>query len=758
MYEHKTLQNLDEYFIDLNARSSRGVYFYRVNNYNNTVEQFIRRYYEAARISGVVQEGKIPNPDENNLSYYEEIMGLDFRMDKNFLTGSLKKWLPRMDDMQRNHMADSICHTLEGMRAEGKNDNILKNAYIKFMCWLYYKFERILNRLGSDKLPKILYEGDVSNYELKLLTILSNAGCDVVLIQYHGDEGYLKLDPGSTLSAAYQTESGKPFPEEFCIKWLRSQIEEEVRIKRLYGVMPKVMNCTNAWIEGKDVFQDILKSPQARGTDSALFYNCFCRVSGVEDKLTYVNELYQFQLQLKNNKRRAAIVENDLTQPSMDEIASIKRNNYSNTEQMLLDLSNNIEYTANVELKRLMVKNFIDVVMEESRQEGMNLHKLTNMAVYLLCWIKRYQADLFCNWKMPDISCFIYMGGCKNRTQAMFIKFLSGLPVDVLLLKPDLNTECVLKDSFLYEKSFENSLPVDKFPREDADIHMGTAAYHAERELDTLMYQDSGLFRERQYEKAVSVSLITMYEEIAILWDQELKYRPNFSIVDNIVNIPVIFARVSGVKDGLVPQYWKEIKKLITEDTLVIKKIPFISSTQENPIKAHAVEFYKNGKVQRAKIKNHPAYQYGFLREEIQDYILDKLQLLIEQKTIKGTMENGTEYTIVSTVLNLNKDIIRLIQKFDFTKKNPKIIYINTTESIMPLEDSIMTAFLNLIGFDIVFFIPTGYQNIEKYFNKKIMEEHQLGDYMYDLHVPVLDTISSKTRRSWREKIFKRGN
>ena len=50
---------------------------------------------------------------------------------------------------------------------------MLRNAYIKFMCWLYYKFERIVNQLGQERLPKILYVGSVSNYELLLLGVLS---------------------------------------------------------------------------------------------------------------------------------------------------------------------------------------------------------------------------------------------------------------------------------------------------------------------------------------------------------------------------------------------------------------------------------------------------------------------------------------------------------------------------------------------------------------------------------------------------------
>ena len=65
--------------------------------------------------------------------------------------------------------------------------------------------------------------------------------------------------------------------------------------------------------------------------------------------------------------------------------------------------------------------------------------------------------------------------------------------------------------------------------------------------------------------------------------------------------------------------------------------------------------------------------------------------------------------------------------------------------------------FLNLVGFDVVFFVPTGYQSIEKYFNKRLMEEHQVGEYMYDLQIPDFNMVSSTTRLSLRDKIFKRG-
>ncbi len=82
---------------------------------------------------------------------------------------------------------------------------------------------------------------------------------------------------------------------------------------------------------------------------------------------------------------------------------------------------------------------------------------------------------------------------------------------------------------------------------------MGTAAYHAERELDGLMYQDTGIYRNYQYDKAVSVTLQTMYEEIQILWKEELKFRPNFSTENGVVTLPVILPRCPGLRTEWFP-------------------------------------------------------------------------------------------------------------------------------------------------------------------------------------------------------------
>ncbi len=571
MLERVNIQNLDDYFMECNKRQKKGVYFCRLTVYSAQIEQFIKKYYDEARKNGVVIEGKIPNPDEKNLSYYEEIMGMGFQMSLGFLNDSLKKWLPRMNDHQRERVVLALYDTLDSLQKAGKTENMLKNAYIKFMCWLYYKFERIVNQLGADRIPKILYEGYVSNYERMMLSILSQAGCDILLLQYEGDQGYLKVDPGSKWSEECRVDGADRFPQGFSLKKIREIMQDEQRSEALYGARPNVKNSTNSWIKGTGL-DDFRETISTRGKDSQLFYNCFYRINGVSDKLFYAEELYRFQLELKNSKRNVVIVDQEIPKPTPDEIAAIKRNNYTNQDQMIRGLAANIQYMAGGELQKVMNQSFVDSIQKAAKDSEISLNKLTNRAVYLLCWLNRYQAKLFEHWNNTDIACFIYLGGCKNSSEAMFVSFLARLPVDVLILCPNLNERCCLTDDLLYELNYTESLVLDRFPVNNAKLHIGTAAYHAERELDTLMYQDTGLYRNQQYTRANVINLQTMYEEIRILWDQELKYRPSFSVVGDTVNIPVIFSKVSGVKDGQLEYYWGSIQELLTENTVLIQK------------------------------------------------------------------------------------------------------------------------------------------------------------------------------------------
>ncbi len=738
MFKNINLLSLDDFFLSLNNRKGNFVFFYRFNGISNDIIDFIKQYYMSALQNGVIIDGRIPNPTPENLSYLSEMLGSDFMLDKAFLDNKLKKWLPRMSDLQRNNICSAIFSTFEDMLKMGKNQNIIKNAYIKYMCWLYYKFERIVGQLGANNVPKILYFGDISQYELQLLIALSRAGADIVILNSAGEQAYLKLDPKSEFSTLYNINSG--FPKDFTLKQIQKLISDEQNRQRIFGENPNFKPCTNAWFE-KPELSEILKTN--RGDNKEFFYNAFIVQYGVEDTLLFSSDMCNFYQNLKN--RNLLVINNQITPPSTEEINTIKRTNYQNIEQLASHLSQNISYPNNKELEKIMKKAFIDILLNSQKQN--TIQKLTSKAVYLLCWLKRYQKDLFANWNINSLpAVFILFHPSPSANEELFLNFLSHLPVDVLVIMPDLSQSFTFSGENLLEIRYTNSISITAFPSAPAKMKVSTAAYQAEREMDTLLYSNSGMYRDKQHSKADIITLQTMYEEIFILWEQELKYRTGFSENGESVNVPVLFSKISGVKNGQISDYWLNIKKLITQDTIVVNSLPWVSSF--SPMKQFATQFLQNGRLQKNKIKSHKNYQYNILRNEMQEHLLDKIQVMLDEKLIRGTYQNGTEYTIIATALNLDKNLLRIIQKFDFTKKNPKLLFILTSEKTFSLEESILVAFLHLIGFDILFFVPTGYQCIEGYFNQQIINEYQIGDYIYDLHVPNFNEVNEGTLSS----------
>ncbi len=692
----------------------------------NEEKSEIEKIYENARKSGFVVMEKIPNPKESELAYYEDIIGMKFQHSPKFFKEALAKWLPALKSEIGARLADAIYDALEKLRISGKNENMLKNAYIKFMCWLYYRFRGELLLLENKKEVTVICIDSLSEYENAMVEILSNIGCRVLLFS---------TDDMARLESGFENR--------------QKEADEKTKLEALCGGEVQIAVHTNDWLKG-DVFSQIKLSQKGRGANADCCYNVFCRISGVDDKDTYEKSLFEFYEELKKSGRTVVIVNGGLEPPSNDEIAKIKRKGvYGDSTEMLKELVQNLNFS-NKKLNVLMRRAYIILFEEQAKRTDITLSKLQSKMVYLICWFKRYEKEIFGKFDFSKLPVFIKTGASKTETETLFIRYLAMLPVDVQVLKPNLQEADLLESTELYDLKFEQSMEIFEFPLE---INHTTAAYNAERNLSEILYQGSGLYRDRQYKKADSVVLRTMMEEIELLWGEEPRFRQGFSEDGDAVNIPTVFAKLSGVPNANITEYWRRFGKLVIEDSVVVKRLPYIDPLSENPMKPFVIQFYKNGKLNKKAIKAHPKYKYGMLREETQEHILDKLGELIEKRMIAGIGENGTEYTAIAVVLNLPKEVIRLIQKFDFTKKNPKFIYINTGEKIVNLEDSILSMFLNLVGFDVLFMVPTGYQSVEKYFAKDVLVEHQIGEYLYDIAVPENfgEKILYQEKKSWRD-------
>ena len=94
MFRRIHLEHMEDYFYSQSERREQGVYFTRLSSYSEEIQKNIERYLEQTLEVGVCVEGKIGNPEGVQLSYYEEVMGMEYRLDKNFFLQQLEKWMP----------------------------------------------------------------------------------------------------------------------------------------------------------------------------------------------------------------------------------------------------------------------------------------------------------------------------------------------------------------------------------------------------------------------------------------------------------------------------------------------------------------------------------------------------------------------------------------------------------------------------------------------------------------------------------------
>ena len=421
MYRRVTASIPDECFLPISKRKQRGTFFLRITQYSDEIAEWLWKYHEAARQKGVILENQIQNPDERQLNYYMETMGTAFSSESALIRLALQKWMPRMSESVRIEFSEALCAQLQELRRQGKSEGIQKNVYIKLMCWLYYKFERLMPYLGQDDAPKILYESSsITNHELILLRLLMSMGTDIVLLETLSDEAYKRLDAVSACSQLLSVPGGKPFPVDFSLKKFRkehmhpcvqmppfsqdrapssrpavipgSNVGSTIDVeKRL--VIPSKAPCTNAWMKKAD-WQEVRTPPNMRGTDTALFYNAFLRVNGAQDKLTYVNELYQFYQQMQTEGRKVCILDGALPIPSPDEIQKIRRRNYRSAEEMTLDLIGNIPAAASVDLQRMMQLAFARTMKQAQmmlEQRTQDLRTAENVAMQSIPMLKTMQ-------------------------------------------------------------------------------------------------------------------------------------------------------------------------------------------------------------------------------------------------------------------------------------------------------------------------------------------------------------------------------
>lgn len=571
--------------------------------------------------------------------------------------------------------------------SEGKSETAKKNTLVKCMAW-----SNRLRRLFSIKAAngKAVYictgdSGKIVRYYLNWLV-----QCGITVIMYLPQGASVSVD-GKSLRLSNDTSEVMGYLTIDELKQKLSCKKQEIKLKEVQT-------------------SDLLTLDIDKSVQYAVHY------SGVADDLNetgYCNMLFNFQKKLGD---KCIVVEGSIPNISPQEVDG-RITQHSNEIHKLDDI-----------FKFVSVSDRVKQVLTNV----VSNYNITGISNIITLYYMYYRYTSLINKQ----GYLLILTDRLSKKSVYILDVLMQFGVNIFVFNPS-GVELQLPKEF---KTFNENkvLHISQFPKGLGVESMTTVASQAESVIESELYGTGvGIYKDMQFKSAKIIMLDTTFEEIEQLWNTDMRFRQGFDDSDEgSVTLPVITAKISGVPFSSVSEYSKWLGKLDGEGVLVFKDSE-VSKTK--CITVYIANLLKSGtrELDFDRVKKSSYYSYGYLKDSTQDYIISKISELLNYGIIDGVYKSGVENTVCSVLFSLQERMLNLIQSFDFTKRNPKAIFIRTTKEPMSLETTIYANFLSLVGFDVLYIVPTGYNVLDKYLKTALYKEYEYGNYDFSSKVDV---------------------
>lgn len=631
------------------------------------------------------------NPSLKDVQDIMESTKHGFEMNVNRIFRLLCKAMP----MLSNKILQPLSYKILDILPKDANDTILKNTYAKLHFWMSEYFIEALRSLDNGKEYTIIFEKTPSKYEIVCLYLLYELGCNIDIIDDNDGCAEYK-EKFKNLKFTIADNSGKYSKNNIVC----SDLED------LYTQITNGIALWNAYVVGTD----------STGKLENFAYNFY----------TFLNE-------------------NNLEYKIIDSKLGFSESAFK-INKALLGISDKgvlIEKAIEYVVVRPEIKDELKILLYRFIENEVSNLKIRQLA-FIIDWLNQY-----CDMSEKGV---LWIINSTDEVEKEFIKIVRQLPICIL----HMNTS---KDNYINE--FDASLILDgtsnkfEIPKHGVVTVGQTLAYEATKRVDELIYNGEtiGVYRDNQYNKNQVIIMNSTFDEVFIYWNQDVMYRPHFKSDANKVTVPVLLMQVTGWSD----EYKKNLPKLLGDNTIWLDVDNELSlSRQYNDIvykslvkgvQTNRVPIaVRNGEVDKELIKMSPNYPYRYINYETESLIFDKLQELISKELIicKDNKKDKLNDLIINVIMSLDRHIINMIQAFDFTKINPKLIITQEGTNIISVELAIIAAFLHLVGFDVLVFIPTKYRGIEEHIDGRIIQQIELSNANYNN--PYKDSLNHKEK------------
>lgn len=466
------------------------------------------------------------------------------------------------------------------------------------------------------------------------------------------------------------------------------------------------------------------------------------------DEEEYYNRLYEY---VHGDKSALRLLTGEL----LDEVISAKKeenqrilhllkyySQQNKTKKELFEALNNEGLLLNFRhplLRNVASKAFQTVLQKVEKEEtgGLNNPYWSQILTEMILWSFHFLNEAFARTTLLESMPKFMWYGDYDKSHEYFIHFIMELGCDLVVFSP--NGKDILSDfdprgelTLLHKYQFFKK--VRPFPAEKSR-RKSTVAYRASKEIEEILSGEGTVFYKRwQLRDHIpsSLTLKTTYDELFILHKEFAMIRPGFIVNKGIVRIPSLFAKIQGISRDR-REYWNRMHSLVlTENTLFIRQLPF-SRNIDNDFRFHYRETLdKDGLLNPEKMIRSRYWKYKQLPTSLQKGIAGATRNICAEPALKPIhKESLTDIRIYlfTQVMQLPGEVLKLLQKFDYSQKVPKIVLFNNgLNGILTRSDAAALLLLNQIGADIVIYNPGGLNDIENYIDESLYDIHWLED------------------------------
>ncbi|MFT8321737.1 MAG: YceG family protein [Bacillus sp. (in: firmicutes)] len=483
------------------------------------------------------------------------------------------------------------------------------------------------------------------------------------------------------------------------------------------------------------------------------------------DEDEYYNQLFEWIYQ----------EENDLLLLTDENLNRVMDNKYFQSIQKVLNIFQEQNLSINrfiafLDGENLLLKSTLPAVHRKIREamisvfqlfakieeNGMNNSELRRVLVDIIKWsINHLSPVLDKSMTKGQMPKFMWYGDAK-KSQVYFLIFLQEIGCDLILVHP--NGTDVLQQPAQMKTAFTHNYPQTKMPESfptEKRRRTATVAYRASREIESILnHEGSGLYKPWQLREymPMSVTLKTTYDELFLLEKEKAMIRPNFEVKNGEVKIPTIFAKVVGVSKNR-KEYWDRLHSITSvEHSLLIKEFPFSRAVVSDFRFHYRNALGKDGKLDPDLMIKAHYWNYGRLPNWLQKGIAHAICTICDKPYLKALSNEAEEEVAIflfSQGLLLPANIVKLLQKFDYSQEIPSVILFKTEiNGIFTREDAAVLLFLNTFGVDVILYNPAGHMDIENFVEEGLFDEHLLEDVVFEMEFK---------EKSFIKKIFNNG-